>query len=194
MKLSSLILSLIILSMLWTSCKNSTTSESDTQNTSNSTGTTYNLPAVDLDVLTTRLYQNYHSKPSHQAHIDENKIIDFAIKHKMDVSKDETGLYYIIVKEGEGDYLKHADPVKCFYQGTSLDGTVFDGNFKTKKSLDFRVGEMIHGWNVGLKKVRYGGKAIFLVPSSLAYGEKGIPGRIAKNEILVFDLEVLNPS
>ncbi len=172
------------------SCKEGTNKYTETEISENDSQI-YNLQSIDLDQLTTRLFQNFHSNPITQEQRDENRIIDYAIKHKINAVKDPSGLYYLILREGQGEFLKHNDPVQCKYQGRLLDETIFDGNFNKKSTLDFKVGQMIHGWNIGLKKMKKGSKALFLIPSRLAYGPKGFPGRIEPNEVLAFEVEIV---
>ncbi len=141
--------------------------------------------------LATRLYSRFHSNPTTQAQKDENVLIDYAVEKNLDVKRTNSGLYYLIHKQGKGANLVHNQPTKAHYQGYTIDGKVFDSSHKRGVPISFNVGQMIPGWNEALKFMNVGTKAQLLIPSGLAYGKRGFPGLIAPDTPLVFDLEVL---
>ena len=108
----------------------------------------------------------------------------------------QKGLFFLIEEEGEGDLLKWGDKISANYKGQFLDGKVFDSTDSKGEPMSFFIGNMIDGWNEGLQLLRPRGKAIFLVPSALAYGEDGLKDRkersiIPENTVLRFDIEVV---
>jgi FKBP-type peptidyl-prolyl cis-trans isomerase len=139
----------------------------------------------------TNLYKNYKESPVTQAELDENLLIDYIADREIPVERSNTGLYYQIITPGEGELLKMGDAVKAHYKGYYLDGHVFDSSISRGKPLNFKVGQMIAGWNEGLLLLRKGAKAKLLIPSRLAYGKKGFPGFVDPNKALVFELEIL---
>lgn len=141
--------------------------------------------------LAERLYARFHYEPTTQQQIDENALIDYAVEKNLDVKRTASGLYYVIHQEGTGENLIHGQPTKAHYQGYTLDGKIFDSSHKRGKPMGFSVGQMIPGWNEALKMMNTGTKAQLLIPSHLAYGERGFPGLIAPHTPLVFDLEVM---
>ncbi len=184
MKISALILVVFMLSACVTDSKKKSTSvgEKISQTVQKREATTE---------LATRLYSRFHSNPTTQAQKDENLLIDYAVEKNLDVKRTDSGLYYIIHKEGMGPNLVHNQPTKAHYQGYTLDGKVFDSSHKRGVPISFNVGQMIPGWNEALKFMNAGTKAQLLIPSGLAYGKRGFPGLIAPDTPLVFDLEVL---
>ncbi len=152
--------------------------------------TTLKIPVVDSEDLANRLYTYYHHDASNQVQYEENKIIEYAVEHGLDLTRDSTGLYYMIVEKGIGGYLKEYEKGTCFYRGYTLDGKEFDSNFG-KSPLRFTVGELIYGWNVGLTKIPLGSKALFVIPSRMAYWERGHSDKIGPYESLVFEIELL---
>ena len=151
---------------------------------------------VDEDDLILRLSVDLHSEPANQAEKDQNTIINYAIDNLLDLQSTRTGLYYQILREGEGDLVKWGDYIKAHYRGRLLNGKEFDSSYKKGQPMQFYVGNMIDGWNEGLQLIRPGGKALFVVPSGLAYGEEGLVGPSGKililpNEVLVFEVEVI---
>lgn len=111
-------------------------------------------------------------------------------------TKTESGIYYIVTKPGNGSKPASGDKITVHYNGSLLDGTVFDGSQlpgKDGKPFEFNVGVgmVIPGWDEGLKNMSKGEKGILLIPSGLAYGPDG-SGPIPPNSVLRFDLEMLD--
>jgi FKBP-type peptidyl-prolyl cis-trans isomerase len=116
-------------------------------------------------------------------------------KYKGDIQEDEnTGLKYIILEEGEGEVGKPGQVVECNYFGYLTDGTPFDNNYKYGRAFNVNLGRggVIPGWEIGLTKLRKNDKALLIIPSELAYGERGSPPIIPPNSELVFYMEILN--
>jgi FKBP-type peptidyl-prolyl cis-trans isomerase FklB len=83
-----------------------------------------------------------------------------------------------------------SDTVITRYRGTSIDGVEFDATLEGKTST-LRVNQVIMGWREALKQMPVGSKWEVVVPSALAYGERGVGDVIGPNEVLVFDVELL---
>ena len=145
----------------------------------------------NLSEVAARLYQNYHDQPTTQAQKDENRLIDYAVDKNLDVTKTASGLYYVITQKGTGPLLLDRQPCKANYQGSLLSGKVFDSSYTRGKPITFSVGQMIAGWNEALLLMNAGTKATLLIPSHLAYGQRGFSNLIGPHEPLVFDLEIL---
>ncbi len=146
------------------------------------------------DDLVMRLSMEMIANPTTQAEQDKNTILNYAIDNNLEVQMTQKGLFFLIKKEGEGDLLKWGDKISVNYKGQFLDGKIFDST--QSEPMTFYIGNMIDGWNEGLQLLRTGGKAIFLVPSALAYGEEGLKDKkersiIPENAVLRFDIEVL---
>jgi FKBP-type peptidyl-prolyl cis-trans isomerase len=105
----------------------------------------------------------------------------------------ESGLQYKVIKSGEGEMPNATDNVTTDYQGTLLDGTVFDSSYKRGKTASFPVNGVIAGWREALQLMREGDKWQLFIPSKLAYGERGTPtGSIGPNATLIFDIELIS--
>ncbi|KAE8022907.1 hypothetical protein FH972_008668 [Carpinus fangiana] len=107
----------------------------------------------------------------------------------------KTGLKKKLVKEGEGwETPTTGDEVEVHYTGTLLDGTPFDSSRDRGIPFKFKLGQgqVIKGWDEGIKTMKKGEKAIFTIPSELAYGESGSPPTIPPNATLQFDVELLS--
>ena len=77
------------------------------------------------------------------------------------------------------------------YNGTLIDGTVFDSSIERGEPATFGVGQVIPGWTEALQLMNVGSKFKLFIPSDLAYGSKGAGGAIGPNETLIFDVELL---
>lgn len=102
-----------------------------------------------------------------------------------------SGLQYKIVTEGNGPIPKANDKVKVHYHGTLIDGTVFDSSVDRGEPAEFRVGQLIQGWNQALMMMPVGSKWILYVPYNLAYGERDM-GQIKPFSDLIFEVELIS--
>jgi len=106
------------------------------------------------------------------------------------VTTTESGLQYEIITKGDGPMPTEASTVSVFYEGTLLDGTVFDGNFDSDDPLSFQLSGVIRGWTEGLQLMPVGSTYMFYLPSNLGYGPQG-GGPIPPNAALIFKVELL---
>lgn len=103
-----------------------------------------------------------------------------------------SGLQYMVLRQGAGQRPRATDQVRVNYQGTLLDGTVFDSSYERGQPTEFGLNQVISGWTEGLTLMPVGAKYRFWIPGDLAYGAKGMPqGGIGPNSTLVFDVELL---
>lgn len=102
----------------------------------------------------------------------------------------ESGLQYLVVKEGNGKKPGPNDVVTVHYTGRLIDGTVFDSSVERGEPATFAVGQVIPGWVEGLQLMSEGSAYRLFIPSELAYGEHGT-GPIQTNSTLIFDVQLL---
>ncbi len=113
-------------------------------------------------------------------------------KTKKGVLTTDSGLQYVVLKEGKGESPKATSRVKVHYHGTLIDGTVFDSSVERKQPQEFGVGQVIKGWTEGLQLMKPGGKYKFFIPQELAYGATPRPGgKIKPFAALIFEVELL---
>lgn len=102
-----------------------------------------------------------------------------------------SGLQYEVVSEGSGRKPKATDKVKCHYEGTLVDGTVFDSSRRRGEPAVFPLNGVIRGWTEGLQLMQEGAVYRFFIPYNLAYGENGAGGSIPPYAALVFEVELI---
>ncbi len=103
----------------------------------------------------------------------------------------DSGLQYEILKEGNGKKPTANDQVKCHYEGTFIDGTLFDSSIKRGQPATFGVGQVIAGWTEALQLMSEGSKWRLYIPYNLAYGEQGAGDSIPPYSALVFEVELI---
>ncbi len=106
----------------------------------------------------------------------------------------ESGLHYIVEKEGEGESPTKGQTVTAHYHGTLLDGKVFDSSVKRGSPFQFPVGmgRVIKGWDEAFLGMKKGEKRKLILPAEIAYGMRGSPPVIPANSILIFDVELID--
>ena len=102
-----------------------------------------------------------------------------------------SGLQYEILTEGNGKRAKATDKVKCHYEGTLIDGTLFDSSIKRGEPAVFGVNQVIPGWVEALQLMPEGSKWKLYIPSDLAYGAQGAGEMIPPHTTLVFEVELI---
>jgi len=103
----------------------------------------------------------------------------------------DSGMQYIVINEGTGDKPAATDTVDVHYEGSLINGTVFDSSIKRGEPATFPVNGVIQGWQEALQLMPVGSKWKVFIPSELAYGAQGAGGDIGPNETLIFDMELL---
>lgn len=139
--------------------------------------------------------------------VEESKTIEaYLTQNNLKAQKTQSGLYYVIEKEGTGEATTPGTTMYVNYAGYLLDGSLFDTSWPelAKANNKFNperpyeplpvnvgMGQVIPGWDEGLMLLKKGSKAKLIIPSPLGYGEPGEPrANIPGNSILVFDVEV----
>ena len=112
-------------------------------------------------------------------------------KKRPDVVTLPSGLQYEVINEGNvGNYAKATDQVQCHYEGTLIDGTLFDSSIKRGQPAVFGVNQVIPGWVEALQLMPEGAKWKLYIPSDLAYGAQGAGEMIPPHSTLVFEVEL----
>ena len=104
----------------------------------------------------------------------------------------ESGLQYLVIKEGEGDSPEPGDMVTVHYRGTFVDGKEFDSSYSRGEPQTFQADGVIRGWTEALQMMRVGSKWQIFVPPILAYHQRGLGQKIPPNKLLIFEIELLS--
>lgn len=102
-----------------------------------------------------------------------------------------SGIQYKVLTEGSGEKPTLESTVVAHYQGSLIDGTVFDSSYQRGSPATFALGRVIQGWQEVLPLMPVGSKWQVAIPSALAYGDSGAPPKIGGNETLLFDIELI---
>lgn len=124
---------------------------------------------------------------SEQIDKDDQIISDYLAENNLTATRDDSGLYYNITKEGTGGHPNLTHTIVVDYKGSLLDGTVFD---ESTNAIELPLNNLIVGFQIGASKLRPGGSGIFYIPSQLGYGDKQV-GVIPPNSILIFEIELV---
>jgi peptidylprolyl isomerase len=117
----------------------------------------------------------------------------FLKKNKKDSSVIErrSGLQYQIIVKGEGTLKPESSGlVTVHYQGTFLNGKIFDSSIARGRPITFKLNQVMPGWKEGIKLMTVGDKFRFFIPADLAYGKKKF-GEIPPGSSLIFEIELL---
>jgi tetratricopeptide (TPR) repeat protein len=108
----------------------------------------------------------------------------------------KSGLKYIVLKKGSGVHADSNKSVEVHYIGSLIDGKIFDNSRDRGEPIDFILGtgQVIKGWDEGISLMNVGDRFKMIIPSNLAYGEKGAGGAIPPNSTLIFDVELISVS
>lgn len=102
-----------------------------------------------------------------------------------------SGLQYQVLREGNGSKPSATDQVECHYEGTLINGQVFDSSYRRGETATFGLNQVIKGWTEGLQLMQEGAKYRFFIPYHLAYGERGAGQSIPPYATLIFDVELV---
>ena len=113
-----------------------------------------------------------------------------ANKKKPGVVTLPSGVQYKVIKEGNGPMPKDTSMVKVQYEGTTIDGNVFDSSYKRGEPVSLRANQVIKGWTEALVHMPVGSVWEVYIPQNLAYGERE-QGQIKPFSVLIFKIELL---
>ena len=125
---------------------------------------------------------------------DRERIINYIERKNLHMSESPTGLWYQIIKIGEGKTISDNDKVLISYQCTLLDGTkCYSSDNLGPKQIVIGRSEIETGLTEGLKLLKPGAEAIFIIPPFLAYGLVGDRKMIPSRAVIVYNVNILQP-
>jgi FKBP-type peptidyl-prolyl cis-trans isomerase len=116
-----------------------------------------------------------------------------AMQRAVELSRNVTALGVKDVKVGTGEEAVPGRKIRVHYTGRLMDGTTFDSSLDRGEPIEFTLGQgdVIDGWDEGIRGMRVGGERELTIPSSMAYGVRGRPPRIPPNAALQFDVQLV---
>jgi FKBP-type peptidyl-prolyl cis-trans isomerase FklB len=140
-----------------------------------------------------RAKQQAKMQEAAEANKKEGETFLAANKAKEGVVTLPSGLQYKILKDGTGPKPTASDSVVCNYQGTLISGKEFDSSYKRGQPATFPVSGVIKGWTEALQLMPVGSKWQLVIPSDLAYGDRGeARADIGPGNTLIFEVELLS--
>lgn len=143
-----------------------------------------------------QVQQEMMQQSASQMAVDDKLLQDYFAANNLKPAKTESGLYYIIEKEGTGNTAQKGQTVTVDYTGKLLNGKIFDSNVDPKfqhvepLSVQVGAGQVIPGWEEGMSLLKKDSKAKLFIPSPLAYGSQARGEDLPANSVLVFDIHV----
>ena len=120
---------------------------------------------------------------------EEAQIVAYAAASGITATKDPSGIFYQIIEEGAGASPTVQDTVSVTYTGKFLNGAIFD---QSSSAITFPLNRVIEGWQIVMPKIKKGGRVKMILPSAYAYGCTGYAPKIGGNEILFFDVTLVD--
>lgn len=150
--------------------------------------------AVELPAYAPKLQELQRTRMAAAAAKEKKTGEEFLAKAAAEkgATKTPSGVVVTILKPGTGASPQATDKVKVNYEGTLIDGTVFDSSVQRGQPATFPLNGVIRCWTEGLQQMKVGGKARLVCPSDTAYGDRGSPPRIKPGATLVFEVELLD--
>lgn len=154
-------------------------------------GTEPAMPVEEAQKLINDYLQELQDKAEKAARAEGEQFLSENGK-KENVKTTASGLQYVVEKEGTGAQPTAEDEVTVHYTGKLLNGQVFDSSVNRGEPATFPLNRVIPGWTEGLQLMKAGGKAVFYIPSALAYGSAGAPPMIGPDADLIFTVELIS--
>lgn len=150
------------------------------------------MPKAEVDAIMQAQEEQYNEYIAQARAAEDSLMQNYIAKNKIKVAPTASGLYFISKKAGKGVQATAGKKVSVHYVGKLLDGTEFDNSVKRGEPIEFVLGQgqVIPGWDEGIAMMKEGEKAVLLIPSKLAYGERGNQV-IPPCSPLVFDVELV---
>lgn len=148
------------------------------------------MTSQEAQALLNTYFQEKQKAESQKA-ISEGKAFLEENAKKEGVVTTKSGLQYEILTEGTGKQPKATDTVRCHYEGSLINGSVFDSSYKRGEPAEFGLSQVISGWTEGVQLMKEGAKYRFYIPYLLGYGENGAGSSIPPYSTLIFDVELI---
>ena len=153
-------------------------------------GDTTAIPHAAADSIV-QAYMKAAFMKKEEERVEKNKTFLAENAKKEGIVSLPSGLQYKVIKEGTGVQPTETSTVKVHYEGTLIDGTIFDSSIKRGEPIEFQLNRVIKGWTEGVQLMKKGAKYKLYIPTELGYGSQPM-GNIPPNSTLIFDVELLD--
>ncbi len=127
---------------------------------------------------------------------EQIRLNNFLKENKIDQSQFINGIYFISQKEGSGRQASGGSHIRVHYRAYFIDGTLFDNTYEYSNALEVDLGkpdQLLEGFEIGIRMMKEGGKATFVIPSQLAFGEQGSStGIVQPYSSLIYEVELID--
>lgn len=124
---------------------------------------------------------------------DRERIENYIERRDLKMTESPTGLWYQIRSEGRGNLLADNERIVMEYNCSLLDGTIcYSSEESGPEEVIIGRSAIAAGLNEGLKMLKPGGEAVFVIPPFLAYGLKGDGNKIPARSVLVYEIKIIN--
>ncbi len=154
------------------------------------TGATPAISHTEARQIVNEYFEKLEAR-TNAANIEKGKAFLEENKKNPNIKVLPSGLQYEVIREGNGKHPKATDQVRCHYEGTLIDGTLFDSSIQRGQPAVFGVNQVIKGWVEALQLMSEGAKWKLYIPSELAYGASGAGEMIPPHSTLIFEVELL---
>lgn len=127
-----------------------------------------------------------YSAEENQVYVE--KIKSYVSKNKLDAQETSSGVFFNVMKEGDGAAIRYTDKITVTYKGTLLNGKVFD---ERTEPISFNLRNLIPGWKEILPGTKIGSSVLIICPPSMGYGTSE-KEKIPANSILIFEINLLS--
>jgi len=151
--------------------------------------------ATTMDYFT-KLRQEMQRKQQSKAQLkardnfEKGKVFMQEVSARDGVTTTSSGLAYEILEKGSGPQPADTSVVRVHYEGTLMDGTVFDSSYERDEPLVIGLNRVIKGWIEGVQLMPVGSTYRFYIPPQLGYGMLD-SGPIPAASVLIFKIELL---
>ncbi len=157
---------------------------------------------AEIEMLSIQSAESYHQEKeaflkwiNDFGEYEKTLLKQYIEKQEINVEPSASGLYHIVIREGKGNKVTKGDTIIFHYEGRFLNGKFFDSSHQRNEPFGFVYGQewqVIPGLEEGLGQMREGEKAIFIIPSELAFGATGSSTSIIPPYTsLIFEVELL---
>lgn len=139
---------------------------------------------------TLQAFRAFMVEKQKQQQLSEGQDYIDSLKEADGWKKTESGIAYKIIEAGEGASPDANDVATMHYEGSLIDGTVFDSSYQRGETITFSANQVIKGWGEMLQKMKPGAIYQVVIPYDLGYGERGSPPKIPPYAALKFKMEM----